>query len=76
VRLQRPGGGLAPGDGADDQPVGPLTFVRREQGREDVRFAPLRDAARLCRRSTTLDWVEIVRGLEPSQATADLAAVR
>jgi hypothetical protein len=56
VELERPGGGLAPGDGAPSV-VGPLVFERTDSRRlESVAIA---HARRLCGRR--LDWVELVR---------------
>jgi len=55
VRLERPGGGLAPGDGVKSQ-LGPVALVRRESN-DLVAVAP-RDARRLCGRRW--DWIEVV----------------
>jgi hypothetical protein len=65
LKASRPGGSLAPGDGAKDQPIGPVVFARREARAGDVRFAPLSRAPRLCERIAELDWIELVRGLGP-----------
>jgi hypothetical protein len=63
LQLERGGGSLAPGNGADDQPIGPLVFVPHQAGAAAVRYAPLSRAPALCRRVGRLDWIELVRGL-------------
>ena len=56
VELERPGGGPAPGDGAQSV-LGPVALVRREP-RELVEVSP-DDAKSLC--GGRWDWIEVVR---------------
>jgi hypothetical protein len=55
VRLERPGGGLAPGDGVTSV-IGPVALVRR--GARPVRELPPRRATELC--GKRWDWIEVV----------------
>jgi hypothetical protein len=77
LRASRPGGSLAPGDGAKDQPIGPVVFARREARAGEVRYAPLSRAPQLCERIADLDWIELVRGLGPdAQLVSEQATSR
>jgi hypothetical protein len=55
VRLERPSGGLGPGDGVKSQ-LGPVALVRREP--EALVALGIRDAQRLC--GKRWDWIEVV----------------
>jgi hypothetical protein len=60
VRLDRRGGRPLPGDGVGGQPVGPLVLERTGTQRGVVHTAPASQAASVCRRAESYDWVELI----------------
>lgn len=61
LRLERSGGNLLPGDGAADQPIGPLVLERMEPSAGTVQTAPADRVDDLCENRDELDWIELVR---------------